>query len=91
MRNRLEINLLLPLQPSPLMRDWNFLSPSHTLLYQLVQSPGAAGVAGQGGEAEGAARSRVRRQTCKVPFSLQLPDHNRDSCHKDNGCVPGKR
>lgn len=53
MRNRLEINLLLPLQPSPLMRDWNFY-PLRTQFYiKWFRARGMPGVAGQVGGRRG--------------------------------------
>lgn len=50
--NQLEINLLLPLQPSPLVRDWNFY-PLRTHFYinwfRARRLPGVARLAGRGG------------------------------------------
>lgn len=65
MRNRLEINLLLPLQPSPLMRDWNFCPPRTHFYMNRFRARGWRAGWGEAGEL---AAAELGDRPANLPF-----------------------
>lgn len=68
MRNRLEINLLLPLQPSPLMRDWNFYPPHTHFHINWFRARGLPGLQGKGGRRRELPAAELGDGPAKFPF-----------------------
>lgn len=68
MRNRLEINLLLPLQPSLLVRDWNFYPP-HTHFYiNWFRARGLPGLRDKEGRRRELPAAELGDRPAKFPF-----------------------